>query len=172
MSRDDDDAPRETDAVGHYRTLLDHEFLGAWDLTRDGKAAEATFTIGAVRLVPVVDPTSGKKAPRLCITPRGRDDRKLVLGKTNSDLIAALHGPQAEGWVGKQITIYPAQTKFGRDKVDCIRVRVPDELLRTSPMIRTRVRKKLLAEIGWSAVQPKTREERGMVAPSREPGED
>lgn len=157
-----------TDAVGHYRSLLDHEFLGAWDLTaKDGSAKSATFTIGRVTLEDVVDPSSGKKVQKLCVTPRERPERKLVLGKTNSDLIAALHGPRAELWVGKRITIYPAQTSFGRDRVDCIRVEVPEETLRTSPMIRQRVRKKLLQELSWRATQPAAKAER-----VREPGDE
>lgn len=162
MTQPNDDTTRtSTPAVGHYRSLLDHEFLGAWDLSgKDGAAKEATFTIGAVTLEEVIDPRNGKTTRKLCITPKERPERKMVLGKTNSDLVAALHGPRAEEWVGKRITIYPGQTALGREKVDCIRVRVPDDILRTSPMIRTRVRKKLLAEIGWTAVQPKSRDER------------
>ncbi len=152
----------------HYRSLLDHEFLGAWDLQRDGHAVEATITIGAVELVHVYDPkgkytdpeTKQRASKRLCLTPKERPERKLVLNKTNADLVAALHGTDADAWVGKRITIYPAETAFGKRREECIRVRVPIDLLRDSPVIRSRVRAKLLAELGWTAVQPKSREER------------
>jgi hypothetical protein len=159
--------------VGHWRSLLDHEFLGAWDLAgKDGTAKEATFTIGAMTIEMLRDPGTGEVKPMLCATPKERPERKLVLKKTNAALIAAMYGERAEGWVGKKITIYPAKTQFGRDRVDCIRVRVPDDLLRTSAAIPTRVRKKLLQERGWSVVQPQTREQRQAPAAEREPGDD
>lgn len=155
----------------HYRSLLDHEFLGAWDLCgKDGRGVEATITIGAVELVEVFDPKTNAKARKPAITPKERPERKLLLGKTNADLIAALHGPDADAWVGKKITIYPAQTALGHDRVDAIRVKVPPEILRSSPMIRSRVRKKLLAEVGWTAVQPKSREERQGPPPADDDG--
>lgn len=152
----------------HYRSLLDHEFLGAWDLQRDGHGVEVTITIGAIEQVLVYDPkgkftdpdTKQRASKKLCITPAERPERKLVLGKTNADLIAALHGTDADKWKGKKITLYPAQTSFGKRREDCIRVKIPDELLRDSPHIRERVRAKLLKERGWTAVQPKGREER------------
>ena len=145
----------------HYRSLLDHEFLGAWDLiSPDGKGREVTFTIGEVAMVEVFDPKTNKKGKKLALTPKERPERKMILGKTNADLIAALHGPDADAWVSKKITVYPAQTSFGRRREDCIRVRVPDEVLRESPHIRSRVREKLLAELGWTAVQPQSRAER------------
>ena len=49
--------------------------------------------------------------------------KKLVLNKTNAKLIAAHHGEESDDWIGKQITLYATQCKFGRDTVDCIRVR-------------------------------------------------
>lgn len=165
----------------HYRSLLDHEFLGAWDLQRNGVGVEVTITIGAVEQVEVFDPKTNKPGKKLCITPAERPERKLCLGKTNADLIAALHGTDADKWRGKRLTLYPAQTSFGKRREDCIRVKVPDELLRDSPCIRERVRAKLLKERGWSAVQPQSREtraastaEREATPPAapREPGDD
>jgi len=144
----------------HYRSLLDHEFLGAFDLQRDGKGIEVTITIGKVELTECFDPKTNEKGKKLCIVPAERPERKFALNKTNADLIAALHGTDADKWVGKKITLYPAQTAFGKRREDCIRVKVPEEVIRDSPTIRSRVRAKLLAEIGWTAVQPKSREER------------
>ena len=158
----------------HYRSLLEHQFLGAWDLADpQGRAKSATFTIGSVQQTECFDPKTNEKGKKLTITPRERPERLLVLGKTNGDLIAALLGPNTDDWPGKRVTIYPARTLVGRDEVDCIRVEVPDELLRGSPMIRSRVRKKLLAERGMRAVAPQTREPRQPAASSeREPGAD
>lgn len=51
--------------------------------------------------------------------------KKLVVNKTNATSIAMLHGKAMENWVGKEITIYPTKTRWGRETVDCIRVREP-----------------------------------------------
>jgi hypothetical protein len=144
----------------HYRSLLDHEFLGAWDLQRNGKPMDVTITIGAVEQVEVFDPKTNKPGKKLVIIPRERPERKLVLSKTLADSIAALHGTDADKWPGCKITLYAAMTSFGKQRVDCIRIRLPPEVLRDSPVIRSRVRAKMLQEIGWEAVQPKSREER------------
>ena len=55
----------------------------------------------------------------------GKSDhnRKLVLNKTQATVIAKLHGNETDDWAGKRVTLYPTTTKFGRDTVDCIRVR-------------------------------------------------
>lgn len=157
----------------HYRSLMDHEFLGAWDLQRDGRPVEVTITIGAVGLVDVFDPKNPgakEKTRKLAITPKERPERKLIVGKTNGDLIAALHGTDCDAWIGKRITLYPAETTLGRERVEAIRVKVPEDLLRDSPRIRSRVRKKLLAELGWTLVTaPKSREARGFAEPAPQP---
>lgn len=49
--------------------------------------------------------------------------KKLVVNATNAETIAALHGREAEGWIGKRITLFPTRAKFGRETVDAIRVR-------------------------------------------------
>lgn len=52
-------------------------------------------------------------------------EKLLVCNKTNAKIIASAYGPNTDGWVGKQILIYPDKTMFGTDLVDCIRVRIP-----------------------------------------------
>lgn len=49
--------------------------------------------------------------------------KRLVLNKTNSKVIASMHGAQAKGWKGKSITLYTTTTKLKGDTVDCIRVK-------------------------------------------------
>ena len=56
---------------------------------------------------------------------RLRDKQKgLVLNKTNSKIIAKFYGEDFEKWGGKSIEIFPTQTEFNSQLVDCIRVRV------------------------------------------------
>ena len=49
--------------------------------------------------------------------------KKLVVNATNADSIGQMYGPRAEDWIGKRITLYPTKTTFGRETVDCIRIR-------------------------------------------------
>lgn len=54
----------------------------------------------------------------------GKDEKRLVLNKTNANLIAkALGETEADNWIGRKVTLYPTTTSFGRSTVDCIRVR-------------------------------------------------
>src|SRR5687768_16466816 len=50
-------------------------------------------------------------------------DKKLVLNKTNAKTIAKLLGVQTKDWVGKRIALYPTTTAYGKETVECIRVR-------------------------------------------------
>ena len=50
--------------------------------------------------------------------------RPLALNKTNGAAIVSLYGtPKVSEWVGKRITLYPTVTTFGKDTVECIRIR-------------------------------------------------
>jgi hypothetical protein len=46
----------------------------------------------------------------------------FVLNGTNWDAIEALHGGDSDGWLGKEITIYPTTTRFQGKTVPCLRV--------------------------------------------------
>lgn len=53
-----------------------------------------------------------------------RPNKRLVLNKkAHPDALRALYGPETDDWIGKRITLYPTTTKFGRETVDCIRIR-------------------------------------------------
>lgn len=48
----------------------------------------------------------------------------LVLNKTNSRKIASIAGsPETDDWVGVQIAIFPTETEFAGESVECIRVK-------------------------------------------------
>lgn len=51
-------------------------------------------------------------------------DRGLVLNKTNSSIIAEMHGWETENWNNRKITIYPARVEFQGKIVDAIRVKL------------------------------------------------
>ena len=51
--------------------------------------------------------------------------KRFVSNVTNFKAIKELHGPEPDSWVGKAITLRPDVARFGRDMVDCIRIKGP-----------------------------------------------
>lgn len=51
-------------------------------------------------------------------------ERGLVLNKTNSTIIAEMHGSETDDWPGKAIVLYPARVEFQGRIVDAIRVKL------------------------------------------------
>lgn len=49
--------------------------------------------------------------------------RGMVINRTNLKRIIAWHGDETTAWIGKQITLYPSETEYKGQTVDCIRVR-------------------------------------------------
>ena len=52
----------------------------------------------------------------------------MVLNKTNANVITILYGDETDNWIGKQIELYPTQTDFRGEIVDCIRCRAPGQV--------------------------------------------
>jgi hypothetical protein len=50
-------------------------------------------------------------------------DKRLVLNKTNADLIALQHGDEMDQWAGRTIKLYPTKTQMAGQTMDCIRVK-------------------------------------------------
>ena len=48
-----------------------------------------------------------------------------ILNVINWNSVEILYGPETNDWIGKQVELYPDKTSFGRETVDCIRVRAP-----------------------------------------------
>lgn len=134
----------------HYKKLLgetgERETLGAWDLTDErGQPRDVRVTIAGVEKGTVPDPKSGAKKQVYLIRFQ-RGSKKLVLGPTIGDSIAAAVGSADTGdWVGQAITLRPGLTTVNRDVVECVRVVLTDEQM-ASPHMRGKVRAKLLAD--------------------------
>jgi hypothetical protein len=53
-----------------------------------------------------------------------RDKEKgLGLNKTNANTIVKAYGDDSDGWPGKELELYPSETEYMGDTVDCIRLR-------------------------------------------------
>lgn len=113
-----------------YRTMFDAKYVGAWDLPPKGVVVEIEKVAGETLIA-----EGNKKNRKPVITFKGKEKR-FALNKTNAKLIAAMYGTDTTKWVGKRIAIYPTTTKFGKETVECIRVRnvIPKDAADTSPM--------------------------------------
>ena len=61
----------------------------------------------------------------------------LVLNKTNTRKIIAIAGTsETDEWTGKVVQIYPTETEFAGETVECIRVREPKRVkVSASPVV-------------------------------------
>lgn len=100
-----------------YRAMFDRDHIGAWDLA----GGDATVTIREVKAGELTG-QGGRKAKKPLVFFEGKE-KSLALNRTNGKVIATMYGTDTRAWVGKKITIFPTQTQFGGDTVDCIRVR-------------------------------------------------
>jgi hypothetical protein len=112
-----------------YRLLFERDFIGAWDL----QDQDVVVTIDSVKTEEITG-EGGRKERCPVLRMRGKK-KALVLNITNARAIASMHGKTVEGWTGKRITLFPTTCQFGRNTVDCIRVRLlrPDANAPDSP---------------------------------------
>jgi hypothetical protein len=108
----------EEKPVPDVRKMYEKDFIYAYDL--EGK--DVTVTIERVTAGELTG-EGGKKSKKPVLYFRG-SKKGLGLCITNARIIAGLYGGfDSEKWVGKRITLYPTTTKFGKDTVECIRIR-------------------------------------------------
>lgn len=54
-----------------------------------------------------------------------KQQKGLVLNRTNSKVISLAYGDDTDDWEGKEIVLFPAMVEFKGDTVEAIRVRKP-----------------------------------------------
>ena len=92
-------------------------YLKASDLK--GKAV--VVTIRSVELEEV-----GRTKERKPVLYFQGKEKGIVLNRTNSKKIAELAGSQdTDDWHGVEVAIYPTETEFGGETVECIRIKAP-----------------------------------------------
>lgn len=109
--------------MAHWRTMIDKDYLGSWDLVdHAGKPKDYTLTIAKVesRALKTRQAPEGKR--KVTITFNGAR-KKMVSNSTNCETIEGMYGPDTDAWVGKRVTLYATTTSLGRKTVPCIRVR-------------------------------------------------
>lgn len=104
----------------HWKTMLEKEYLGAWDLPTE-KTAEITKVV-AVKLKG--NPSEGMKENQKPVISFKGTTKKLIVNATIGKTIAAMYGPNVEAWIGKKITLYASTTRAASGgMVECVRVR-------------------------------------------------
>jgi len=111
-----------------YRTMIEKDALGQWDL--EGKGDAVVVIEKVEQYVPVkvrqknVDGVLvDEKRNKIKITFRGK--RKVwIAGPVSQKVIAGMYGKYVEDWIGKPIALYVDPTvTFGREKTGGLRVR-------------------------------------------------
>lgn len=87
------------------------KFLKASDL----QGRKHTLTIAGIEMDEVGD------GPKPIVYFNGKD-KGLVLNKTNTQMIVGNFGAESDGWIGKNIILYPTKTQYQGQMVDAIRV--------------------------------------------------
>lgn len=102
--------------------------MTAWQTMFKGTYISATEFDGKKPTVTIKKVTSqelegedGTKKQKMTIYFEGWS-RGFVPSKTAAMCIAAMHGDQIEGWIGKRVTLYATQVKLGGKMVPGIRV--------------------------------------------------
>lgn len=115
----------------HFRSMFHSDYVGSWELP---KGKDIVVTITRVEAGELNRPGSRDKklAPILHFDGKKKG---MVLNKTNALTIETIYGPETDDWIGKRIAIYCTTTQFGRQTVDCIRVRdrVPSSSAKKQP---------------------------------------
>ncbi len=100
------------------RKRFEKDFLYSYDL----EGRDVTVTIVRVTGGELTG-TDGKKTKKPVIFFKGTK-KGLALNITNARTIAAIYGTfDSEAWINQKITLYPTTTTFGRQQMECIRVR-------------------------------------------------
>ena len=108
----------------HVSLMFPNRYLAAADL----RGKDVTLTISALKQEELQCSNGSKESKWIVYFKemerrKGDDQKCLVVNKTNATTIAKVYGPETDNWIGKPITLYPTTTRFGRDTVDCIRIR-------------------------------------------------
>ena len=104
-----------------YELLFPSDFVKSADL--GGK--EVTVTIKAITVDELTMAGGIKKNKAVIRFEKAK--KKLVLNRTNADIIAKMYGKDTDKWIGKTITMYETTTTFGGKTVDCIRIKEQKE---------------------------------------------
>lgn len=105
--------------MAHFRSMFHSDYVGSWELP---KGKDFVVVISRVEAGELNKPGRSDKKLAPILHFEGKK-KGMVLNKTNACTIEELYGSETDNWIGKRIAIYATTTKFGRQTVDCIRIR-------------------------------------------------
>jgi hypothetical protein len=104
------------------------KFLKALDIKKD-----TVVTIDAVNFETFKD--DGREAKKVVLEFKG-SDKKMVVNKTNRDILVELFGDETDDWEGARITLYVEKVMFEGKRVPSIRIRdkMPASAKKSAPV--------------------------------------
>lgn len=103
--------------MADFRSFFDRDYIASFDLGGRDQVVTIRKVEGAT-----LTGQGGRKTRKPVLHFEGKE-KGLALNKTNARTIAAMYSNDTDNWVGKRITLYPAETMFGSERMECIRVR-------------------------------------------------
>lgn len=132
----------------HWKNMKKSPYLGAYSL--EDNVEDVTLTIKKV-VVENVKSENGKEDE--CIVAYFEEEnvdgvivKPMILNSTNCKIITSLYKSGfVEDWYGKKIIVYVSETKMGRERVQCLRIKkeIPKEEEYFCEVCGTLVEKKL-----------------------------
>jgi hypothetical protein len=106
----------------NYKSMMDLPYLGAYSL-EGVKNNEMALTIKTVKAEKITG-EGGLQNKKPVIYFEEPNVKPMVLNSTNAKTITLLAGsPITEKWAGLRIIVYATKTRFGKEMVDCLRIR-------------------------------------------------
>jgi hypothetical protein len=119
--------------------------------------------IAEVRICKLEDEKTGKPKDKGVVFFKGQE-KGWVLCKTNAMCLAAMFGPETDGWTGKHVTLFSAMVMVGKERKPGIRVKGSSDLTEPVPVEIKLPRRKL-----FTMQMEVTGKRNGKAAPSPEP---
>jgi len=110
----------------HWRTMIEKDHLGAWDLTGPDGKTPRDYTLQIVKVQSVSLKTREvPKGKRKLVITFAKARKKFVCNTTNAETLEDLYGGDVDQWVGKLVTLYQTDVRSpkGKGMVKGIRVR-------------------------------------------------
>ncbi len=110
----------------HWRTMIEKEYLAAWDLVVPGTMTPKDYTLKIASVQSQILKTKETpKGKRRCTVRFVRTQKAWVANSTNCEIIEGMYGGDTDGWVGKLVTLYQGDVRSpkGNGTVKGIKVR-------------------------------------------------
>lgn len=115
------------------RLLFPNNYIAAADLQEAEKKGkkEVVLTISQVRKEKLKTDRGDEIKPIIYFREMeqrhakdaDKENKRLVLNKTNARTIMGMHGNETDDWIGKKVALYATKCQAFGKQVDCVRVR-------------------------------------------------